>query len=102
MICVFAEIGSSTLLTVDWAAGFAASKAIVHQLPPYMDGAHAEMLAILDNNEPIADSYFADNDLIAAGAMILLLCMVEWIYMAAVKRSSSKYLLTLMAPEREE
>ena len=34
-----------------------------------MDGAHAEMLAILDNNEPIADSYFADNDLIAAGAM---------------------------------
>ena len=50
-------------------AGFAASTAIVHQLPPYMDGAHAEMLAILDNNEPIADSYFADNDLIAAGAM---------------------------------
>ena len=50
-------------------AGFAASKAIVHQLSPYMDGAHAEMLAILDNNEPIADSYFADNDLIAAGAM---------------------------------
>lgn len=40
--------------------------------------------------------------MIAAGAMILLLCAVEWIYMAAVKRSSSKYLLTLMAPEREE
>ena len=40
--------------------------------------------------------------MIAAGAMILLLCVVEWIYMAAVKRSSSKYLLTLMAPEREE
>lgn len=37
-----------------------------------------------------------------AGAMILLLCVVEWVYMAAVKRSSSKYLLTLMAPEREE
>ena len=40
--------------------------------------------------------------MIAAGAMILLLCVVEWIYMAAVKRSSSKYLPTLMAPEREE
>ena len=40
--------------------------------------------------------------MIAAGAMILLLCVIEWIYMAAVKRSSSKYLLTLMAPEREE
>ena len=40
--------------------------------------------------------------MITAGAMILLLCVVEWIYIAAVKRSSSKYLLTLMAPEREE
>lgn len=40
--------------------------------------------------------------MITAGAMILLMCVVEWIYMAAVKRSSSKYLLTLMAPEREE
>lgn len=40
--------------------------------------------------------------MITAGTMILLLCVVEWIYMAAVKRSSSKYLLTLMAPEREE
>lgn len=40
--------------------------------------------------------------MIAAGAMILLLCVVEWIYMAAVKRSSSRYLLELMAPEREE
>lgn len=40
--------------------------------------------------------------MITAGAMILLLCVVEWIYMVAVKRSSSKYLLTLMAPEREE
>ena len=40
--------------------------------------------------------------MITAGAIILLLCVVECIYMAAVKRSSSKYLLTLMAPEREE
>ena len=40
--------------------------------------------------------------MIVAGAMILLLCVVEWLYMAAVKRSSSRYLLGLMAPEREE
>lgn len=40
--------------------------------------------------------------MIAAGAMILLLCVVEWLYMAAVKRSSSRYLLGLMAPERKE
>lgn len=40
--------------------------------------------------------------MITAGAMILLLCVVEWLYMAAVKRSSSRFLLGLMAPEREE
>ena len=40
--------------------------------------------------------------MITAGAMILLLCVVEWLYMAAVKRSSSRYLLGLMVPEREE
>lgn len=40
--------------------------------------------------------------MITAGAMILLLCVVEWLYMAAVKRSSSRNLLGLMAPEREE
>ena len=37
-----------------------------------------------------------------SAAMIVVLCVVECIYMAAVKRSSSRYLLTLMTPEREE
>ena len=37
-----------------------------------------------------------------SAAMILMLCVIEYIYIAAVKRSSSRYLLTLMAPEREE
>ena len=37
-----------------------------------------------------------------SAAMILVLCVIECIYMAAVKRSSNRYLLTLMAPEREE
>ena len=40
--------------------------------------------------------------MLLAAAMILLLCVVECIYMAFVKRSSNRYLLTLMVPEREE
>ncbi|MDE7390691.1 MAG: ABC transporter permease [Lachnospiraceae bacterium] len=37
-----------------------------------------------------------------SGAMILLLCVVEFIYIFAVKRSSGRYLLTLIEPLREE
>lgn len=37
-----------------------------------------------------------------SAAMILALCVVEYAYMAAVKRSSDRYLLSLMVPEREE
>ena len=37
-----------------------------------------------------------------AAAMILLLCVVEWVYMTVVRRSSDRYLLTLMQPQREE
>ena len=37
-----------------------------------------------------------------SAAMILLLLVVEWIYITAVKRISSRYLLTLMTPKREE
>lgn len=40
--------------------------------------------------------------MVISAAMILVLCVVEYIYMTAVKRSSSRYLLTLMEPEREE
>ena len=40
--------------------------------------------------------------MIISAAMILALCVVECIYIAAVKRSSDHYLLTLMVPEREE
>ena len=40
--------------------------------------------------------------MLLAAAMILLLCVVECIYMAFVKRSSNRYLMTLMLPEREE
>lgn len=40
--------------------------------------------------------------MVAALAMILILCVVECIYMTAVKRSGYRYLLTLMEPQREE
>jgi LacI family transcriptional regulator len=41
----------------------------VHRLTPSMEGAYADMLKILQQHQPVADAYFADNDLIAAGAM---------------------------------
>lgn len=40
--------------------------------------------------------------LIVSAAMIFILCVVEYIYMTVVIRSSNKYLLTLMIPERDE
>lgn len=40
--------------------------------------------------------------MIVSAVMIVALCAVEGLYLSAVKRSSSRYLLTLMAPEREE
>lgn len=40
--------------------------------------------------------------LVVSAAMIFLLCVVECIYMTAIKRSSDRYLLTLMQPQREE
>lgn len=48
---------------------FPVSKSIVHPLSCSVDGAYADMLEILNNNEPIASCYFADNDEIAIGAM---------------------------------
>lgn len=40
--------------------------------------------------------------MLVSAAMILALCVIEYIYISAVKRSSDRYLLTLMVPEREE
>lgn len=41
----------------------------VHKLTPSMEGAYMDMLEQLREKPPIAPAYFADNDLIAAGAM---------------------------------
>jgi LacI family transcriptional regulator len=51
------------------ANGMPTSKSIVHLLSPSVEGAYADMLALLDQGEETARCYFADNDLIAAGAI---------------------------------
>ncbi len=49
--------------------GMATSKSIVHKLTPSVEGAYADMAALIDGKEELAPCYFADNDLIAIGAM---------------------------------
>lgn len=49
--------------------GFPASKSIVHRVSPSVDGAYADMIELINNKEPLARCYFADNDEIAIGAM---------------------------------
>lgn len=49
-----------------------------------------------------AKSSLTTEMMIVSAAMILALCVIEYIYMVAVKRSSDRYLLTLMIPEWEE
>lgn len=64
----FAERNSGFFKAVR-AYGMSSSKSIVHMLTPSIDGAYADMKDILENNEELAPCYFADNDLIAIGAM---------------------------------
>ncbi len=64
----FAERNSGFFKAVR-AYGMSSSKSIVHTLTPSIDGAYADMKDILENNEELAPCYFADNDLIAVGAM---------------------------------
>lgn len=49
--------------------GMSASKSIVHHLTPSQEGAYLDMKALLESGEEPADCYFADNDLIAIGAL---------------------------------
>ncbi len=50
-------------------AGLSSSKSIVHRLSPSVEGAFLDMIEILEQKEALAKCYFADNDLIAVGAM---------------------------------
>lgn len=49
--------------------GLPTSKTIVHSLSPTTNGAYADMKEYIDQGEELAKCYFADNDLVAAGAM---------------------------------
>lgn len=64
----FAERNSGFFKAVR-AYGMSSRNSIVHRLTPSIDGAYADMKEILENKEELAPCYFADNDLIAVGAM---------------------------------
>lgn len=49
--------------------GMSTSASVVHRLAPSVEGAYADMKALIAQGEKLASCYFADNDLIAAGAM---------------------------------
>lgn len=49
--------------------GMSVGKSVSHELSPSIDGAFADMLEIIDRGDTLAACYFADNDLIAIGAM---------------------------------
>ena len=49
--------------------GMSVSKSILHELSPSIEGAFSDMLEIIDSGDTLAECYFADNDLIAIGAI---------------------------------
>lgn len=49
--------------------GMSPSRSIVHKLSPSIENAMADMLEIIDRKDDLASSYFADNDMIAIGAL---------------------------------
>ncbi len=49
--------------------GMSIGKSIMHELAPSIEGALTDMLEILDRGDTVAECYFADNDLIAIGAI---------------------------------
>ncbi len=50
-------------------AGMSVSNSIIHNVAPSVEGAYADMKNAIDEGVHIARSYFADNDMIAIGAM---------------------------------
>ena len=49
--------------------GMSASRLIIHELAPSIEDAMADMLSVIDRQDPLARCYFADNDMIAIGAI---------------------------------
>ena len=64
----FAERNSGFFKAIR-AHGMSSAQSIVHRLTPSMEGAYADMKEIIAQGETLASCYFADNDLIAMGAM---------------------------------
>ena len=85
---------SSARKQIDWYFGIPAAVAVCSSL----FGVRSLLVGILPSS---ARSSLSEMMVISA-AMILGLCMIEYIYITAVKRSSDRYLLTLMVPVREE
>ena len=54
------------------AAGMSTAKSQVLRLTPSQEGAYEDMKRLLESGETPVESYFADNDLIAFGAMMAL------------------------------
>ncbi len=52
--------------------GMSRARCVVHALSPSQEGAYADMKEILESGEEPAPCYFADNDLIAIGAITAL------------------------------
>lgn len=53
--------------------GMSPSRSIIHKLSPSIEASMADMLEIIDRNDTLAKCYFADNDIIAIGAMKALM-----------------------------
>lgn len=53
--------------------GMSPSRSVIHKLSPSIEAAMADMLEIIDQNDTLARCYFADNDIIAIGAMKALM-----------------------------
>lgn len=49
--------------------GMSPSRSIIHVLSPTIENAMSDMLEIIDRGDPLASSYFADNDIIAIGVI---------------------------------
>lgn len=49
--------------------GLSVSNCIYHEIAPSIEGSFADMLKIIDDQNKLAKAYFADNDLIAIGAI---------------------------------
>jgi len=45
------------------------SRSIIHKLSPSIENAMADMLEVIDRKDNLASSYFADNEIIAIGAL---------------------------------